>query len=124
MVSRDLQAKDQVQRMFQECTTVPDRIKIGLAFMKAVYLRYSIKDEQVNNNLRTIYNDDLLEIAEARLGKDYAILLSCFIENFPQGNFLRMEPRQDTNQIHFRLIYCLVLILLFSHRELPNPLVG
>ena len=79
--------------MFQECTTVPDRIKIGLVFMKAVYLRYSIKDEAVNNNLRTIFNDDLLEIAEARLGKDYANLLSCFIENFPQGNFLRMEPR-------------------------------
>lgn len=90
--NNDLQAKGVVLRLFQECDTPDKRIKIGLVFLKAVYIRYSL-NEPMSQTLLSIFNDELIEIAEANLGKEYAMLLLSFIQNFPQNNFLKMEPR-------------------------------
>ena len=95
MDRNDINSKAALKRIFEDCLHAKDRIKIGLSFMKAVFLKHSEIGSTVNENIRKFYVEELEELAELRLGMEFSSLLSYLISNFPVGNILRMQQKDD-----------------------------
>lgn len=68
MATNDMNSKASLRRIIEDSTTPLNKIKVGLAFMKAVFLRYSMPDQVNMRHLETFFRDDASPIFDALYG--------------------------------------------------------
>ena len=78
---------------------------------------YTLPDHKESHNLRTFFNEELEQILEVRLGKEYTALISLFISNFPPSNFFRLDYKLMQNDIHKKIVGCMTLIIILSFKS-------
>jgi flagellar biosynthesis protein FliP len=59
--------------------TVQDRIIVGYAFMKACYINFSKAGYVYNEAFSTFFTEEVEEILEIKLGREYSLLLRHFV---------------------------------------------
>jgi hypothetical protein len=58
---------------------------------------------------------------EEHLDKDFTILISCFIFNFPNNSILKLTPENHLNSDYIQII-CFTLYIILSHTLVTSPM--
>jgi hypothetical protein len=64
--------------------------------MKASFINFSKHGFIKNESFVKFFNEEVEEILEIKLGREYVLLIRHFIENFPERTILKMHPLTDS----------------------------
>jgi hypothetical protein len=104
--------------------TAQDRIIVGYAFMKACYINFSKDRYAQNEAFSTFFTEEVEEILDIKLGREYCLLIRHFVKNFPDRSILKMHPltenfkQEDANKL---ILMCSILILTYSFAKFGSP---
>lgn len=104
--------------------TVHDRIIVGYSFMKSCYINFSKTGFVQNAQFATFFTEEVEEILEIKLGREYSLLIRHFVKNFPERTILKMHPltenfkQEDANKL---ILMCSILILTYSFAKFGSP---
>ena len=100
--------------------TVNDRIIVGYAFMKACYINFSKIGYAKNETFSTFFTEEVEDILETKLGREYSLLIRHFVINFPDKTIMKMYSltdyfkQEDANKL---ILMSSILILTYSYAK-------
>jgi hypothetical protein len=95
MINVNAQMRELLKNKLKVIDTVHDRIIVGYAFMKASYINFSKTGFVQNELFATFFTEEVEDILEIKLGREYCLLLRHFVKNFPDRTVLKMHPLTD-----------------------------
>lgn len=71
--------RDLLKNRLKVIDTLYERIIVGYAFMKACYLNYSKPGYILSEAFLTFFTEEIEEILELKLGREYSLLIRHFV---------------------------------------------
>jgi hypothetical protein len=91
MISVNSLKRELLKNKLKAVDSVLDRIIVGHAFMKACYLNFTKMGYEVNKIFYAFFREEVEQILEIKLGREYTLLIRHFVRNFPHKTFLKMQ---------------------------------
>jgi hypothetical protein len=124
MINVNAQMRETLKNKLKVIESVQDRIIVGYAFMKACYINFSNKAYLHSEAFSTFFTEEVEEILDIKLGREYSLLIRHFVKNFPDRTILRMHPLDGNfkqGDATKQILMSSILILTYSFAKFGSP---
>ncbi|OMJ91253.1 hypothetical protein SteCoe_6230 [Stentor coeruleus] len=98
-------------------------LSLALVYMNEVFIFYRVRGVKSIDHYRKWYNKNEVFLGK-NIGEPYAKVIKCFLNNFPEGSLLRIQPDHEINSFNQIILECYVFLTIISYSKFKSPLTS